>query len=597
MAGIAWAEDGKSFWFRSNLTGNWEAYRTAIGADAPSWPERATFFGERVGAVRPIPGQPEKALVLADLGGDENWGILRVGPGEVTDLDPGNGILRTGGIVSKDGRRAAFASNRRDRAALDVYVADLTGETPNEARRIWETEGFMVPAAFSPNGDALLVVEVEASKNQRIWKLPLAPDGNLAGQPSVLLAGPPGEETHFESLVFAPDGRTVYAATDLGREFAALAAFDVRDGSPRILASPDADVESIDVSADGTRLAYLENRRGQSVLAVLDLASGRSETWLDAGGVVSEIAWAPAGAGNRILTVWERPDVGLDAYLLTGPGEAARAVTRTWRGGLDARTFAAPEEIQIQTRDGVRIAAWLYRPRTGGAPYPAVWSVHGGPESMARAGFDPVTQFLLAQGLAVVKPNVRGSAGYGRTFEHLDDVRKRLDSVDDLADAVGELVRQGLLDPERQAVMGASYGGYMTLATLTRHPDLWRAGVDIVGIANLVTFLERTSAYRRPRREAEYGSLAEDRAFLMEASPMTHLDRLKAPLLVIHGARDPRVPVFEAEQIVKALQESGRRVEYLRYEDEGHGLTKLANRLEAYGRIATFLAEELRLDA
>ena len=219
--------------------------------------------------------------------------------------------------------------------------------------------------------------------------------------------------------------------------------------------------------------------------------------------------------------------------------------------------------------------------------------VHGGPEGQQRIHFDPIYQYFLHRGYAIFTPNVRGSTGYGRAYSHLDDVEKRMDSVADLAHAVAWLIASGVADPRRIAVLGGSYGGFMVLAALTSYPDLWAAGVDIVGIANFVTFLENTGPWRRKLREAEYGSLERDRALLESISPIHKVEQIRAPLLVIHGANDPRVPIGEAEQIVASIKARGGSVEYLRFEDEGHGIVKLANKLVCYPAIAEFLDEHL----
>jgi dipeptidyl aminopeptidase/acylaminoacyl peptidase len=222
-----------------------------------------------------------------------------------------------------------------------------------------------------------------------------------------------------------------------------------------------------------------------------------------------------------------------------------------------------------------------------------VVSVHGGPEAQERPGFNPIYQYLVAAGYAVVAPNVRGSAGYGTSYLALDDVRKRMDSVRDLVEVGRWVGGRDDLDGDRIALMGGSYGGFMVLAGLTEAPDLWAAGIDIVGIANFVTFLENTGGYRRALREAEYGSLVHDREFLEEISPINKVDRITAPLLVIHGANDPRVPLGEAEQIVARLEELGRTVELMVFHDEGHGIVKLVNRRRAYGRVVEFLQQAL----
>ena len=220
-------------------------------------------------------------------------------------------------------------------------------------------------------------------------------------------------------------------------------------------------------------------------------------------------------------------------------------------------------------------------------------SVHGGPESQARPEFAPLTQHLVSRGYAVAVPNVRGSTGYGKRYEHLDDIEKRLDSVRDLAALHEWLGARPEIDGSQAVLYGRSYGGYMVLAGLAFQPDLWAAGIECVGIASLVTFLENTSDYRRAAREREYGSLADDRDFLVDASPLTHVDAIRAPLFVQHGRHDPRVPVGESEQIHRVLTEKGIRSELLIFEDEGHAVAKLSNRIELFTRAVAFLDEVL----
>ena len=224
---------------------------------------------------------------------------------------------------------------------------------------------------------------------------------------------------------------------------------------------------------------------------------------------------------------------------------------------------------------------------------PVIVSIHGGPEVQARPIWSAVNVYWVSRGFAVAVPNVRGSTGYGKRYEHLDDRHKRPDSVRDLASLHGWLAASETVDASRVALAGGSYGGYMALAGLAFHPELFAAGVDIVGISSLVTFLENTSVWRRAFREREYGYLATDREFLEQASPITHAGRIRAPLFIVHGANDPRVPLSEAQQLHAELERRGVPSELLVYDDEGHGLQKLKNRLDAYPRVADFLERVL----
>jgi dipeptidyl aminopeptidase/acylaminoacyl peptidase len=250
-----------------------------------------------------------------------------------------------------------------------------------------------------------------------------------------------------------------------------------------------------------------------------------------------------------------------------------------------------PESHRVTSFDGEQVPVFVYRPQ-GGGDGSAVLVIHGGPEGMSMRVWNPIIAGLAAEGHTVVVPNVRGSAAYGKRWYSLDDKRLRLGSVKDLA-AIHDWLPSIGVDASRAALYGGSYGGYMVLAGLAFQPELWAAGVDIVGIASLVTLLENTSQYRRVAREREYGTLADDRDFLEEASPLNKVDNIRAPLFVIHGANDPRVPLSEAEQIVAALADRDVACQLLVYPDEGHGLAKRKNRLDAYPQAFAFLREHL----
>jgi dipeptidyl aminopeptidase/acylaminoacyl peptidase len=275
-------------------------------------------------------------------------------------------------------------------------------------------------------------------------------------------------------------------------------------------------------------------------------------------------------------------------------GETTRW-TRASTAGIPPETFVEPELVHYPTFDGREIPAFFSLPETdtGSGETPVIVDIHGGPESQRRPSFAGVKQYFLSRGYAYFEPNVRGSTGYGKEYTRLDDVRNRMDSVADVKAGVEWLHDHPAVDPDRIVAYGGSYGGFMVLASLTEYPELWAAGVDVVGIANFVTFLENTGEWRREHREAEYGSLDEDREFLESISPTNNIEKIQAPLFVLHGENDPRVPVEEAHQIVEQARAQGVPVRELVFEDEGHGFSKLENRKEAYSAIAEFLDEHV----
>ncbi len=392
---------------------------------------------------------------------------------------------------------------------------------------------------------------------------------------------------------WSADRRGLYLLSNRGRQFLALAWLDLASGEMTYLRDEAWDADGLALSRDGRRLALTTNEGGYSRLELFDVSDGweqrRALPTPDLPrGVVFGLEWSPDG--TKLAFTLDRADDAPDVWVWeTTEGTLWRA-THSARGGIPLESFVAPAPVHYPTFDGRQIPALLFTPRDV-APrgLPVVVYVHGGPESQYRPNFNPVVQYLVNQGYAVLAPNVRGSTGYGYEYQSLDDIRLRMDLVDDLRHAALWLAEQGIADPRRIAVMGGSYGGFMVLAAITTYPDVWAAAVDIVGIANFVTFLEHTGPWRRKLREVEYGSLEHDREFLEAISPIYHVDRIIAPLFVVHGANDPRVPVGEAEQMVAALRARGVPVEYLRFEDEGHGLQKRANRLIAYPQIARFL--------
>jgi len=270
-------------------------------------------------------------------------------------------------------------------------------------------------------------------------------------------------------------------------------------------------------------------------------------------------------------------------------GGATQEVVRSEPTQRLPDSLRQPETIRYPTFDSLQIPAFWFRPKATTGKIPVVVYVHGGPESQLKAEFSPFTQYLVERGYAVLAPNVRGSTGYGKRYHHLDDREKRPDAVADLASAVEWLRTEPEVDAAKIAVMGRSYGGFMVLAAVTSYPDLWAAGVDIVGIADFQSFFERTGPWRRRLRADEYGDPDRDADLLRSISPLHKAEEITAPMIVLHGRNDPRVPVQEAEQIVSRLRALGRDVELVIYDDEGHLFGKEANQISSFRAIATFL--------
>jgi dipeptidyl aminopeptidase/acylaminoacyl peptidase len=400
-------------------------------------------------------------------------------------------------------------------------------------------------------------------------------------------ATPHDEAAEFVSPVWLGDA-IVYASND-GRDTFAIVRDEgvvVREGPWDLMCAADDAGRSLLVHA---------NEDGYSRLTLLDAAtfSVREDVPLPGRGAVDHPVFS--SDGSLLAFGFSSPIAPNEVYLYDLDRRELTRLTQS-PGDVDRSALREPTQHRFDSFDGESVPVFLFEPE-GEGPFPVVVTVHGGPEAQwlpwFAPSFGPLTQYLVSSGYAVAAPNVRGSTGYGKRYEHLDDIEKRLDSVRDLASLYEWLEARPTIDASRAAVYGRSYGGYMVLAALAFQPELWAAGIDCVGISSLVTFLENTSPYRRAAREREYGSLEHDRDFLVDASPITHVDAIRAPLFIQHGANDPRVPLSESEEIAHVLEDKEIRCELVVYKDEGHSIAKLANRIDSFTRAVAFLDEVL----
>jgi dipeptidyl aminopeptidase/acylaminoacyl peptidase len=578
--GSSFAPAGDKLAFMTNITGVPQVWQVP---STGGWANQLTFFADRVSGVSYAPNA-ERAIVGMDIGGSErNQLYLLTADGEqcihLTPEAP-EAIHGFGGW-SPDGAAIAFSANRRSVADFDVYVREVGPNGEGTARCVFQGQGMHSVADWGPEGDWLIVRHSHTPTCQDLFRLWLA-DGRLE------LLTPDDCQARYLDVNVAPDGRGIYLATDAAGDFLRPAYLDLATRELHVLDAEEWDVDAVKLAPDGRVLAVVTNHDGYSRWSLRDLIADRELPAPELPrGVCAMLCFSTdSSALSFTLTGPRHP---ADVWIYEFANRATRQVTQSSLAGIPRASFVEPELVRFPSFDGRSIPGYLYRPcQASDGLLAVVVDVHGGPEGQRRVEFNAIYQYFLHRGYAILAPNVRGSTGYGRAYSHLDDVEKRMDSVADLAAAARWLRESGVADPRKIAVQGGSYGGFMVLAALTSYPELWAAGVDIVGIANFVTFLENTGPWRRHLREAEYGSLERDRELLVSISPIHKVERIRAPLLVVHGANDPRVPIGEAEQIVASLRERDHPVDYLRFDDEGHGIVKLANRLICYPAIARF---------
>jgi dipeptidyl aminopeptidase/acylaminoacyl peptidase len=553
---------------------------------------------------RYLPGQ-RAVIVSHDEGGNElhQLSVLRLPrpsgqPARPGDLEP---LVRDPRymhvLADVQAEQICYFTNRRNGVAFDPVIRQLADGSERELVR---ADALFGDAAISPDGRwlALTVASAVTAFAEHVVLVDLtAPNG----QERMTEVTPPDAPARNESPAWTPDSSALYFSSNNDREFLAIARYNVADGSFTWLVADDhADLTGW-LAPDGSVLLVERNEDGASALALHDAATGAKlgDLPLPSTGCITDFRlpaprWA-SDSGAVVLSV-SGAELPGDALLATDLRVGAAQVRQlTHSARALGQPAATPERHRIPAAGDELVPCLVYRGEADGAAALAgsgVVVVHGGPEGQARQNFNTYVQVLAAAGHTVLVPNVRGSAGYGKSWYSADDKHRRLDAVFDLAALHAYLPKLGV-DQDRTALWGASYGGYMVLAGLAFQPELWAAGVDIVGIASFVTFLENTSAYRRAYREREYGTLADDREFLHSVSPLTRVEEIRAPLFLIHGANDPRVPLSEAEQIYAALTSRGRECHLLVYDDEGHGLAKRANRLDAVPKAVEFLAKHL----
>jgi len=377
----------------------------------------------------------------------------------------------------------------------------------------------------------------------------------------------------------------------MDNEFKGIGLYDLGIGRWKYVYRGEWDVDEL--TSTGSSIYYAVNKNGESEIYKLEMEGGKKPSKiLSTGGYVTRLEYSKEL--SRLIISLSSSEQGEEIFLLeTNTGEMKR-LTYSPKLLLNQENFVRPEHFEYESFDGLKINGLLFKPRLGRKPYPGIMYLHGGPESQATFRFNPIIQLLTRLGYLVVAPNFRGSIGYGKTFTHLDDIEKRGDVVEDVYHAYLSLVKEGLLDPRKVCVAGGSYGGYLTLMSMALYPDIWRCGIEIAGIVNLVTFIKNTSPQRRKYRMAEYGDPEKYGEIMKQLSPITHIDKLKAPLMVIHGKNDTRVPVSEAEQLVTQLRERGVNVKYILLEDEGHQIAKISNRIRVYSQMIDFILDKMK---
>ncbi len=550
-----------------------------------------TFFPDSVAAASYQPTNGEYFVFSKDRGGDEFFQNYRYdfATGAVTLLTDGKSRNQLG-VWSHAGDRMAYGSTRRTGRDVDFWVVNPLEPASNRMVCANDGGGWSV-LDWSPDDHTLLVAETVSINQGFLWLVDVS-----TGEKTALTPHDKADLIAYSAGKFARDGKGIYLTTDKDSEFHRLAYLDRATKQLSFLTSDIPwDVDDFSLSEDGKSIAFETNEAGVSVLHLLNTATGKEKPAKVPAGVIRGVHWHKNNRDVGFTLANARSTA--DAYSLDATTGELTRWTSSETGGLNTADFPEAELVHWKSFDGKEISGFLYpaaKKFTGKRP--VIIDIHGGPEGQARPMFLGRDNYFMNElGVAMIFPNVRGSSGYGKSFLLLDNGFLRDHTYKDINALLDWIATRPDLDPDRVMVTGGSYGGHMTLAVATFYSDRIRCAVDVVGISNLVTFLENTSGYRRDLRRVEYGDERdpEMRKYLTRIAPLTNVDKIKKPLFVVQGANDPRVPRSEAEQIVKALGEKGTPVWYLLANDEGHGFRKKRNADFQFYATVLFMQEYL----
>jgi dipeptidyl aminopeptidase/acylaminoacyl peptidase len=589
---VSWHPDRREMVIATRFADTVQLHRVVTAGGART---QLTFFADRVASAsypRTV-GTGRPFLVFQkDAGGNEFFQNFRLDTdgGAITLLTDGRS-RNSLGVFSRSDERVAYTSTRRTGADTDLWV--VHPRQPKSDRLLAEVKGGGWSILdWSPDGKAVLVREMISINDTRLWRFDVA-----SGARDELTPRPAGAQIAYGDARFASDGRSILATTDRDSEFLQLVRIDIAGGKHQPLSAHIPwDIIAMDLSRDGRQLAVIANENGVGRVHLFDARTGKErKPPVFPPGSATDVGWHGNGRDLAVTMVSAR--MAADVFVLEAASGRVQRWTESELGGVDLRELPEPEIVEWRSFDGRKISGLLYRPPprfTGRRP--VMVNIHGGPEGQARPAFQGRNNYLLSEmGIAILFPNVRGSTGYGKTFTKLDNALLREDSVKDIGALLAWIPNRPELDPERVMVSGGSYGGYMSLAVSMTYADKIRCSVDVVGISNFVTFLERTEAYRRDLRRVEYGDERDPatRAFLERIAPVKNADKIRKPMLVAQGKNDPRVPLYEAEQMVSTLRKRGTPVWYLMARDEGHGFAKKRNADHLFYVLVTFIRKHL----
>ncbi|WP_341502435.1 S9 family peptidase [Gallaecimonas sp. GXIMD4217] len=587
-SGSSLSHDGTRVLINSDQTGIYNVYAMPVGGGEP---EALTHSStDSTFAVSWFP-HDDRFLFTADQGGNELFHLYVMEKGQPRDLTPGDKTRARFMGFNTDGSAFYVTTNERDPRAMDVYRYDATSY---QRSLVFQNDQALSLGGISRDGRYLALTKVNSNADSDLYLW----DATSPDQPPRLIADREGAMANFDAMAFSPDSQTLYFGTDAEGEFNQAWRHDLATDEQEPAVVADWDVMFVDFSESGRYRVVGVNADGSTRVTITDTSTGKALKLPEL--PQGDLRGVNFSRDDKRMVFYINSDTSpSNLYSYELGAKQAKRLTNALNPAINEAELVNGEVVRYQSFDGLEIPAILYKPKGASAanPAPALVWVHGGPGGQSRKGYRAAIQHLVNHGYAILAANNRGSSGYGKTFYHLDDRNHGENDLRDIVEGKGYLQSLDWADDNRIGVMGGSYGGYMTVAALTYHPDAFKVGIDIFGVTNW----ERTLTSIPPWWEsfkaylyAEMGDPATDLDRLKRISPLFHADRITKPLLVVQGANDPRVLQVESDELVKAVRANGVPVEYVLFDDEGHGFTKKANRITASDAYLSFLEKHLR---
>lgn len=573
--------DGSQLAYISNVTGRRQVWVMSIKAGQ----DKQLTYGNGVNNYYWHP-DGKQILYSADNNGDERpayYLITTDGRTEKIVLSHSK-AYRAFGAFDADGNRFSYASTERNGRDFDLYLYDFDSRS---SKMIYQSKFGFFPADWQPKTNQLLMSETRGEDANNLYLLDS--DNGVA---KVLFK--PKIAADFNSFSWKKDGSGFYFSSNLDSEMNKLMFHDIKTGDTKVVVEHQFNLEKVKLCSNDKYLIWVVNDNGYDQLNVMDLTSKTQREVLLHKGVYGLSCSSMSETLSVLVSSYDSPGT---IYLVDLKSLKSSILKTSNFAGINPKELIPPKIINFKARDGISLQGLLYIPKNIDKNLlPAlVIDVHGGPTSQAKPRWEPLTQYLLGKGIAVLDINVRGSTGFGKTYTRLDNQTKRLDSVADLVDALAWLKKDGQVDADRAAVMGGSYGGYMVNAVMGAYPKAFKAGASFVGVADWVRALETASPGLKASDLIEYGDISEEKwqRFYANNSPINTVHKIESPMFFEHGVNDPRDPVLESDSMVKALRDNGVPVKYLRFSDEGHSISKVSNRILFFRELANFLEKHL----